>query len=149
MVQTRGSFGGIGAELGREHEQTTIIAPIDDTPAARAGIRAGDVIAKIDGERADDLSLREVVDRLRGPPGSQVRPTIARPGQPPFEVTLTRAVVRVASVKYHLEPDRIGYARITVFNEHTQGEMTQAIDQMQRAAGGRLNGFVLDLRNDP
>jgi carboxyl-terminal processing protease len=149
VMQTRGELAGIGAELGVQAGQPIVISPIDDTPAARAGIRAGDVITRIDGQATDDLTLNEVVDRVRGPAGTMVKLTIARANQEPFDVTLTRAIVHVTSVKSHLEAGRIGYARISLFNEHTQSELGVAIAKLEGEADGRLDGFVLDLRNDP
>jgi carboxyl-terminal processing protease len=144
-----GEFAGIGAELTREDGRPKVISPIDDTPAARAGLRPGDEILKINGKVTDGMSLKDVVDVLRGPAGSSVEITIGRADRKPFDVTLTRAVIHVASVKWHLEPNDIGYARITTFEEKTQDEFTAAIDAMQKQGGGKLDGFVLDLRNDP
>jgi carboxyl-terminal processing protease len=144
-----GEFAGIGAELTREDGRPKVIAPIEDTPAARAGIKPGDVIVKIEGKITDGLSLKDVVDALRGAAGTKVQLTIARHDENPFDVTLTRAVIHVASVKWKLEPRRVGYARITTFAEKTQQELTGAIDTMRQQAGGHLDGFVLDLRNDP
>jgi carboxyl-terminal processing protease len=144
-----GEFAGIGAELTREDNRPKVISPIDDTPAAKAGILAGDVILKINGKITDGMSLKDVVDELRGPADTKVEITIGRGDLKPFDVTLTRAIIHVASVKFELEPQHIGYARITTFEEQTQKEFTAAIDTMTREAGGKLNGFVLDLRNDP
>jgi len=144
-----GEFAGIGAELTREDSRPKVISPIDDTPAARAGLKPGDIILKIDGKITDGMSLKDVVDQLRGPADTKVVVTIGRRDMRPFDITLTRAVIHVASVKYKLEPQHIGYARITTFEEHTQQEFTGAIDTMTKEAGGKLSGFVLDLRNDP
>jgi carboxyl-terminal processing protease len=144
-----GEFAGIGAELTRDESHPKVITPIDDTPAARAGILPGDVILKIDGKLTDGLSLRDAVDQLRGPVGSKVVLTIGRRAEKPFDVPLMRAVIHVASVKWELEPKHVGYARITTFAEKTQQELTTAIDDMKQKAGGQLDGFVLDLRNDP
>ena len=149
LDDSQGEFAGIGAELTREDNHPKVIAPIEDTPAARAGIRAGDVILKIDGKLTDGMSLRDVVDQLRGPVGTPVAITIGRRDAKPFDVQLKRAVIHVASVKWRLEAGHIGYARITSFAEKTQRELVAAIEAMQRDAGGKLDGFVLDLRNDP
>jgi carboxyl-terminal processing protease len=149
LDDSQGEFAGIGAELTREDNRPKIISPIDDTPAARAGLKPGDVILRIDGRLTDGMSLKDVVDQLRGPVGSVVRVNIARSGERPFDVALTRAIIHVASVKYHLEAGKIGYLRVTTFAEKTQQEVLDALDQMSRQAGGRLNGLVLDLRNDP
>ncbi|MGH7091324.1 MAG: S41 family peptidase [Stellaceae bacterium] len=126
-----------------------MIAPIDGTPAARAGIKPGDVIIKINGKLTDGMSLKDVVDALRGPAGNAVELTIARRGTNPFDVRLARAIIHVASVKWRLEPGHVGYARVTTFADKTEAELLDAIERMERGAGGRLNGFVLDLRNDP
>ncbi|HEX4111389.1 MAG TPA: S41 family peptidase [Stellaceae bacterium] len=149
ISDSEGEFAGIGIEINREDNRLRIISPIDDTPAANAGLKAGDTIARIDGEPTDGMTLRNAVEKLRGPAGSAVRITIERGNVKPFDVTLTRAVIRIASVKSKLEPGRIGYVRIVSFGEHTESEFLAALDQLQRRAGGPLAGFVLDLRNDP
>ncbi|HXZ01904.1 MAG TPA: S41 family peptidase [Stellaceae bacterium] len=149
LSDSHGEFTGIGAELTRDDSHPKILSPIDDTPSALAGIKAGDVILRINGEATDAMSLKDAVDKLRGPAGTKVRITILRNGQKPFDVTLTRAVIRIASVKSHLESGRIGYVRVTTFMEKTQSELVDAIDRLKREAGGRLDGLVLDLRNDP
>ena len=144
-----GEVAGIGAELTRDDSHPVVITPIDDTPAARAGIQAGDIILRIDGQVTDGMSLKNVVDALRGPADTKVKVTIARKSKEPFDITLTRAVIRVDSVKSISEPNGIGYARITSFAETTQRELVRAIDDLQTKAGGKLKGFVLDLRNNP
>jgi carboxyl-terminal processing protease len=149
LDDTQGEFAGIGAELTRDDNRPKIITPIDDTPAARAGIKPGDVILRINGKSTDGMSLKDVVDLLRGDPGTAVTITIARAAEHPFEVTLTRAIIHVASVKFHLEPGRIAYARITNFGEKTQSDLVGALNKMTAEAGGKLDGLVLDLRNDP
>jgi carboxyl-terminal processing protease len=146
---TRGEFGGIGAELARDGGRVKVIAPIDDTPAARAGIRPGDTIERVDGEAVDGLDLSEVVERIRGPAGSIVRITLLRGTAPSFDVELRRDVIRTNPVKAHLEDGHIGYARISIFNERSQDQLVGAIAQLKRESGGTLAGFVLDLRNDP
>src|SRR5258708_39721607 len=149
IADSHGEFAGIGTELTRHESPPKIIPPIDDTPAARAGLKPGDVILRIDGHPTEGMSLKDAVDQLRGPAGTKVRVLILRLGQRPFEVSLTRAVIRVASVKAHLEPGRVGYVRVTTFAEKTQSEFVAALDQLKREAGGRLDGIVLDLRNHP
>jgi len=149
-AQTRGEFGGIGAELTRDGGRVKVIAPIDDTPAARAGVRPGDVIQRVGGEPVDGIDLSDVVEKIRGPAGSTVRLTLVRgTTDAPFDIELTRAVIEVNPVKARLEPGRVGYVRVSVFNEHTQQRLVAAIDRLKREANGRLTGFVLDLRNDP
>ncbi|MBI3516995.1 MAG: PDZ domain-containing protein [Proteobacteria bacterium] len=149
LTQTRGEFGGLGIEITLDDGRPKVISPIDDTPAARAGVKPGDIFTRIDDAPTDGMSLQDVVTRLRGKPGSAVRVTIARADQAPFDVTLTRAVIRVAAVKSHLEAGTIGYLRIRQFNEQTQPQTVAAIDGLTRQAGGKLDGLVLDLRNNP
>ena len=149
LDDSAGEFAGIGAELTRDDDHPVVISPIDDTPAARAGIQAGDVILRIDGTITDSMSLTDVVDALRGTADTKVVLTIGRKSQPPFDVTLTRAVIKVDSVKSASEPGGIGYVRITSFGETTQRELVAAIGALKAKAGGQLKGFVLDLRNNP
>src|SRR5215472_11048070 len=146
---TRGQFGGIGVELTLEGKVPEVISPIDGTPAAEAGIEPGDRIVKIDALPTTGMDVEEVVKRLRGVPGSKVTLTIARNERNPFEVALTRNVIRVVSVKSDLKSNNIGYARITTFTENTGSELAGAIARLRARTQGRLNGFVLDLRNDP
>jgi carboxyl-terminal processing protease len=148
-AMTRGQFGGIGIELTLEGKVPEVIAPIEGTPAADAGIEPGDRIVKIDGLPTAGMDVERVVKLLRGAPGSKVTLEIARTERPPFDVVLTRNTIHVVSVKSSLEPDRIGYARITTFSENTAAELASAIARLKQQAHGRLNGFVLDLRNDP
>ena len=146
---TRGQFGGIGVELTLEGKVPEVISPIDGTPAAEAGIEPGDRIVKIDALPTTGMDVEEVVKRLRGPAGSRVTLSIARNDRGAFDVTLTRNVIRVVSVKSDLKPNNIGYARITTFTENTASELAGAIERMKARTQGRLNGFILDLRNDP
>ena len=146
---TRGRFGGIGVELTLEGKIPEVIAPIEGTPAANAGIEPGDRIIRIDAQPTAGMDAEEVVKRLRGPAGSRVTLTIARADRPPLEVPLTRSVIRVVSVKSDLKNDNIGYLRITAFTENTSTELASAISQLKDRAHGRLNGLILDLRNDP
>jgi carboxyl-terminal processing protease len=148
-ADTRGEFGGIGAELARDGGRVKVIAPIDDTPAARAGIRPGDAIDRVNGETVDGLDLGEVVERIRGPAGSTVRLTLSRGSAAPFELELRRDIIHTNAVKARLEDGRIGYVRISIFNERAQEQLVAAIARLKREAGGTLAGFILDLRNDP
>ena len=149
LDDSAGEFAGIGAELTRDENHPVVISPIDDTPAARAGIQAGDVILRIDGEVTDGMSLKDVVTALRGPADTTVKITVARKNEAPFDVTLTRAIIKVDSVKYQLEPEGVGYIRISSFTETTQREVSHALDDLKSKANGHLQGLVLDLRNDP
>jgi carboxyl-terminal processing protease len=146
---TRGQFGGIGVELTLEGKVPEVISPIDGTPAAEAGIEPGDRIVKIDAQPTTGMDVEEIVKRLRGQAGTRVTLTIARNDRSPFDVTLTRDVIHVVSVKSDLKPNNIGYARITTFTETTASELAGAIARMKARTQGRLNGLVLDLRNDP
>jgi carboxyl-terminal processing protease len=146
---TRGEFGGLGLEITLDGGKPKVVSPIDDTPAARAGLQAGDLILGVDGVPSEGLSLDKVVSRMRGEPGTTVRLTIGRAAQNAFDVTLTRATIQVNPVKARLEAGRIGYVRISQFNEHADERLRDALDALTRQAGGRLDGLVLDLRNDP
>jgi carboxyl-terminal processing protease len=146
---TRGQFGGIGVELTLEGKVPEVISPIDGTPAAEAGVEPGDRIVKIDAQPTTGMDVEEIVKRLRGPAGSRVTLTIARNDRSPFDVMLTRNVIRVVSVKSDLKRDNIGYARVTTFTENTSSELAAAIARIKAQTQGRLNGFILDLRNDP
>jgi carboxyl-terminal processing protease len=149
QVQTRGEFGGLGIEVTQENGLVKVVSPIDDTPAARAGLKPNDLITHIDGESIAGLSLPEAVEKMRGPVNSQIKLTIRREGREPFDVNLTRAVVKIQSVKSHLEGDNVGYIRITSFNEQTDSGLQNAVKSLKQEAGKKLIGFVLDLRNNP
>jgi carboxyl-terminal processing protease len=148
-IQTRGAYGGLGMEVTEENSILKVVSPIDDTPAAKAGIRPGDIIARIDGETTAELSLSDAVAKLRGAIGSSVVVTIIRQGQDPFDVTLERAEIKIKSVKSRLEQGTIGYLRISSFIEETDRDLRTAVEQLQKEAGNRLIGYVLDLRNNP
>ncbi|MGQ9658730.1 MAG: S41 family peptidase [Thermochromatium sp.] len=150
QVGTSGEFGGLGIEVGLEDGFVKVIAPIDDTPAQRAGLQAGDLIIRIDGKPLKGLSLNEAIQLMRGQPGTQIQLTILRGGDgKPFEVVLERAVIQVASVKSRMLEPGFGYVRLTHFQAHTTDDMLKAIDELKAANGGRLKGLVLDLRNNP
>jgi carboxyl-terminal processing protease len=144
-----GRFGGLGIELGEQDGVPKVISPIDGTPAARAGIQPGDLIVAIDGKSTHDTGLDEIVRVLRGKPGTSVKLTIARGANAPFEVALTRSIIHVQTVKSKLEANGIGYVRVSEFGDATAKEVKQAIAMLKHDAGGKLKGFVLDLRNDP
>jgi carboxyl-terminal processing protease len=148
MATTSGQFGGIGIEVSVEEGVPQVVSAIEGTPAAAAGIEPGDRIVKADGQAIVGMDIGEVVRRLRGAPGSKVVLTIARTNRQPFDVPITRAIIRVESVKSALKPGRIGYVRISTFDETTPAELRRAISRLRQQAGGRFTGFVLDLRND-
>jgi carboxyl-terminal processing protease len=147
-VQTQGAFGGLGIEVTMEGGLVKVVSPIDDTPAAQAGLEPGDLITHIDGDQVLGMTLAEAVDRMRGAVGTQIRLTIRRAAKEPFDVTLTRAVVKIRSVRSRLE-GKIGYLRISSFTEQTENGLKQEIAALSEKAGGSLQGIVLDLRNNP
>lgn len=150
QVETTGEFGGLGIEIAPAQGGIRIVAPIEDTPADRAGIKAGDLIIKIDAELAKDMTLPEAVDKMRGKPGTSITLTIFRTSEPrPLEVKLSRDVIRVKSVKSDLLAPGFAYLRITQFQEHTSEQLEKQIKELVQRSGGSLHGAVLDLRNNP
>ncbi len=151
QVQTRGEFGGLGIEVTQEEGLVKVVTPIDDTPASRAGIMAGDLISAIDGEAVLGLTLNQAVDKMRGLVNTSVKLTVLRGAQKePREVKLTRAVIQIKSVRSRQEGDDIGYIRITQFSEQTFDGVKQALQKFQQdMPGDKLKGYVLDLRNNP
>jgi len=148
-VQTRGEFGGLGIEVSMENGLVKVVSPIDDTPAARAGLKPGDLITHLDGDPVQGMTLPEAVEKMRGPVSSEIKLTIRREGKEPFDVKLTRATIKIQSVRSHLEGDNVAYIRITTFNEQTDVGLNNAMKNLKQQAGGKLLGVVLDLRNDP
>jgi carboxyl-terminal processing protease len=151
QVGTSGEFGGLGIEVGMEDGFIKVIAPIDDTPAQRAGLQAGDLIIRLDDRPVKGLTLNEAVTIMRGKPGTDLTLTIVREGEDkPFKVTIERAVIKVASVKHRMLEDGFGYLRISHFQARTTEDMLDAIRSMRKASEeGDLKGVVLDLRNNP
>ncbi len=149
MVQTRGEFGGLGMQVTMENGLVKVVSPIDDTPAAKAGMKPNDLIVAIDDAPVTDMTLEEAVDKLRGPIGSQVKITVRRAQTDPFQLTLTRADIKVDPVKYSLQGKDIGYIRITNFSERTSANVEAAYKDLQGKASNKLVGIVLDLRNNP
>ena len=132
QIQTKGEFGGVGIEVTMEDGLIKVISPIDDTPAAKAGIKSGDFIAAIDGTPIQGLELNDAIDKMRGPAGTKVTLTILRTGQKkPFDVTLARAIIKVNSAKWHREGD-VGYIRLTGFNEQTASGLENAVRELKR-----------------
>lgn len=148
QVQTRGEFGGLGIEVTMENGLVKVVSPIDETPAARAGLRPNDLIVQLDGEPVLGLSLQEAVEKMRGPVNSPIKIMIRRGDTAPFEVTLNRAVIRVQSVRSRIEGE-IGYVRITSFTEQTDTGLRNAVTRMREQLGPRFKGLVLDMRNNP
>ena len=149
QVQTRGEFGGLGIEVTMENGLVKVVSPMDDTPAAKAGIQPGDLIAQIDGEPVSGLTLNEAVDKMRGEVGTSITLTVLRGEQDAFDVTLKRAVIELKSVRWELEDGNIGYVRITSFSEKTDSGLRDAVEKLKKETKGELSGLVLDLRNNP
>jgi carboxyl-terminal processing protease len=148
QVGTQGQFGGLGIEVGMEDGFVKVISPIEDTPAFRAGIKPGDLIVKLDETPVKGMTLNDAVKRMRGKPGTKITLTIARKGDnAPIVVTLTRAIIKVQSVKSKMVEPGYGWVRISQFQEATAQNLVKQIDEMYRR--GQLKGLVLDLRNDP
>lgn len=149
-VQTKGEFGGLGIEVTMENDLVKVITPIDDTPAARAGVLAGDYISEIDGEEVRGLTLTEAVDKMRGLVNTPIKLTILREGaDKPIEVTIVRDIIKVKAVKFRVEND-VGYMKITSFTEKTYDDLQKAIEQIKtQVPADKLKGYVLDLRLNP
>jgi carboxyl-terminal processing protease len=149
-VETRGSFGGLGIEITIKNGALTVVAPIEDTPAYRAGLKAGDQIIKIDDDFTKDMSLTDAVKRMRGPKGSKIKLTLHRNGVPElFTVTLARDVIKIQSVKSKILPEGYGYIRVTTFQENTGDGVEKAIDEFDTKDHGKIKGIVFDLRDNP
>lgn len=149
-VGTSGEFGGLGIEVGMEDGFIKVISPIDDTPAQRAGVLAGDLIVRLDDTPVKGLSLNEAVNMMRGKPGSSLVLTIVRKGEEkPLKIEVVRAVIKVTSVKSRLLDERFAYVRISQFQSHTTDDMLKAVRKLEESAKEGLKGLVLDLRNNP
>jgi carboxyl-terminal processing protease len=149
--QTRGEFGGLGIEVTMEDGLVKVVAPIDDTPAAKAGVMANDIITQLDDENVQGLTLNQAVDKMRGPVNTKIKLTIMRKGSDkPIEVSIMRDVIRVKSVRSHPEGDDVGYIRITQFKEQTTDGLKQAINDLNSQLNAdKIKGYVVDLRNNP
>jgi carboxyl-terminal processing protease len=149
QVGTKGEFGGLGIEITMKEGLLMVVSPIEDTPAFRAGIKAGDIILKIDGKPTKDMTLMDAVKMMRGPKGTQVTVTIARETFPePRDFTITREIITIKSVKAKTLEPGYGYVRIAQFQEKTDSDLDNELDRMEKENGG-LKGLVLDLRNNP
>ncbi|MDS1136700.1 S41 family peptidase [Nitratireductor indicus] len=149
-VQTKGEFGGLGIEVTMDSELVKVVSPIDDTPAARAGVLAGDLISKIDGDEVRGMSLNDAVDKMRGAVNTPIKLTILREGaDKPIELTIVRDIIKVKAVKFRAEGD-VGYLKITSFTEKTFDDLMNAIDTIDKdIPNDKLKGYVLDLRLNP
>ena len=149
QIGTRGEFGGLGIEVTMEQNVVKVVSPIDDTPAAKAGIMAGDLITHIDNEQITGLTLEQAVDKMRGPVGTTITITIVRKGKDdPFDVKITRDRIVINPVKARLEDDVI-YVKISTFSEQTNASLNKQIADLKTQAGKKLKGYVIDLRNNP
>ncbi len=150
QVGTQGEFGGLGIEVGMEDGFVKVVSPIEDTPAFKAGVKPGDLIIKLDDTPVKGMSLNDAVKRMRGKPGSKIKLTIARKGvDKPVIVTLTRAVIKIRSVKFQALDSGYGYVRVTQFQEHTGELLAEALTKLYKDNKEPLKGLILDLRNDP
>ncbi len=149
-IGTSGEFGGLGIEVGMEDGFVKVVSPIDDTPAQRAGVKPGDLIIKLDETPVKGMTLNEAVKVMRGKPGTDITLTIVREGvQKPFNLTLTRDVIKVRSVKSRVLEDGFGYLRISHFQSGTNEYVREAVSKLRKESAGNLKGLVLDLRNNP
>jgi carboxyl-terminal processing protease len=149
QVQTRGEFGGLGIEVTMENGVVKVVAPIDDTPAAKAGLQANDLITHLDNEQIVGLTLEQAVEKMRGPVNTPISLTIVRKGvEEPFDVKVVRDIIRINAVKAHNEGD-VAYIKVTTFNEQTHTNLIKAIEDAKRTIGKDLKGYVIDLRNNP
>ncbi len=149
-VQTKGEFGGLGIEVTMENGLVKVVSPIDDTPAAKAGLKSGDLVIKIGKEEVMGLTLSDAVDKMRGKVGSPIDLTIVRPGKSePFEVKLVRDVIKVKSVRWRMQGDDVGYVRVTSFNEQVEENLEKAVIDLKKQTNDKLKGIILDLRNNP
>lgn len=151
QTQTRGSFGGLGIEVGQEDGLVKVISPIDDTPATEAGVKAGDYITHVNGESLMGLNLDDAVEKMRGPVGSEIKITILRDGEKePFDLTITRDVIKLTVVKTRIESHAV-VLRVSTFNDETMSTLKTEMEKAIKEAGGidKVTGFVLDLRNNP
>jgi len=151
QIQTRGEFGGLGIEVTMEDGLVKVVAPIDDTPAAKAGLLSGDLITQIDGEAVQGLTLEQAVNKMKGAVNTKTKLKVIRKGKDaPFDVAITREIIRVKPVRYHTEGGDIGYIRVTSFNEQTTDGLHKAIaDIGKEIPADKLAGYVVDLRNNP
>src|SRR5512134_3205428 len=150
QVQTKGEFGGLGIEVTMEDGLVKVVAPIDETPAAKAGVLSNDIITHLDDEAVQGLTLNQAVEKMRGPVNTKIKLKIMRKGQDkPVEVSITRDIIRVRSVRSRMEGDDVAFIRVTQFNEQTTEGLKKAITDLSAQGGEKLKGFVVDLRNNP
>ena len=148
QVKTKGKFGGLGIEVTMEDGVIKVVSPIDDTPAAKAGMKSGDLIIGVDGESIRGLTINESVSKLRGPVGSKVIITVVRDKKDPYEIEIKRDVIKIKSVKHNMIKN-IGYVRLTTFSDSTTSGLKKAVNKIKKDIGDEFQGLILDLRNNP
>jgi carboxyl-terminal processing protease len=148
QVKTKGTFGGLGIEITMEDGFVKVVSPIDDTPAALAGMQSGDLIIAVNGESLRGLSINEAVSQLRGPIGSKIKITVVRNEEEPFELEIKRDIIKITSVKHNVI-NNVGYIRLTTFSETTTEGLEIAVEKIQKEIGDNFLGLILDLRNNP
>ena len=149
-IGTEGKFGGLGIEVTMENGFVKVVAPIDDTPAQRAGLKSGDLITRLDDTPVKGMTLNDAVKKMRGKPDTDIKLTVVRDGEPqPLEFVITRAVIRITSVKSDILEEGYGYLRVTQFQSATADALREALNKLKKKGGGSLKGLVLDLRNNP
>ncbi|MDX2157998.1 MAG: S41 family peptidase [Hyphomicrobiaceae bacterium] len=150
QVQTRGEFGGLGIEVTMENGVVKVVSPIDDTPAAKAGLQANDLITHLDGDQIVGLTLEQAVEKMRGPVNTPISLTIVRKGKDePFDVKIVRDVIRINAVKARMEGDDVIYVKVSTFNEQTHSNLVKQVDALKKKATKPVRGFIVDLRNNP
>jgi carboxyl-terminal processing protease len=150
QVQTKGEFGGLGIEVTQENGFIKVISPIDDTPASKAGVKAGDIITALDGKTVQGLSLQDAVDQMRGLPNSKITLTVKREGvDKPLEISMMREIIHIQVVKQRMEPGDIGYIRLSQFTEQADAGIRAAMRTLKQQSGGKMKAVILDLRNNP
>ena len=148
QVKTKGKFGGLGIEITMEDGVVKVVSPIDDTPAAKAGMKSGDLIIGVDGESIRGLTINESVSKLRGPVGSKVIITVVRDKKDPYEIEIKRDIINIKSVKHNIIKN-IGYVRLTTFSDTTTSGLEKALIEIKKNIGNKFQGLILDLRNNP
>ncbi len=150
QVQTRGEFGGLGIEVTMENGVIKVVSPIDETPAAKAGVQANDLITHLDNDMISGLTLEQAVEKMRGPVNTPIILTVIRKGKDePFDIKIVRDVIRINAVKSRAEGSDVAYIKISTFNEQTHTNLVKSMDQLKKDLGSNLKGYVIDLRNNP
>jgi carboxyl-terminal processing protease len=150
QVQTRGEFGGLGIEVTMENGVIKVVSPIDETPAAKAGVQANDLITHLDNDLISGLTLEQAVEKMRGPVNTPIILTVIRKGKDePFDIKIVRDVIRINAVKSRAEGSDVAYIKISTFNEQTHTNLVKSMDQLKKDLGDKLKGYVIDLRNNP